>query len=105
MTPTRATAMTGGRDRPPESSRRKHSHNSKGVSRPKTATLTDDRAAALKAAQDIIDAAKSDERDLTDDEIEQVEAKQGEVRDIDRKIRGQGVVKSVLALSSADDAP
>jgi len=70
-----------------------------------TATLTDDRAAALKAAQTIIDTAKSEDRDLTEDEIEQVESKQGEVRDIDRKIRGQGVVKSVLALSSADDAP
>src|SRR5262245_66603206 len=69
---------------------------------PPTATLTDQRAAALKAAQDIIDNAKTEGRDLTDDEITEVETKQGEVTDFDKKIKSQAVVKGVLALGTAD---
>ena len=44
------------------------------------------RAAALKAAQDIVDGAKAASRDLTADEQATVEAKFAEVADIDQKI-------------------
>lgn len=45
------------------------------------------RAAALKAAQDIIDAAKAEKRDvLTEEERATVEAKFAEVEDLDKKI-------------------
>jgi len=70
---------------------------------PPTATLPEQRAAALKAAQDIIDNAKSEERDLTDEEVGTVEAKQAEVVTFDKKIKSQAVVKSVLGLTNADD--
>lgn len=49
-------------------------------------TLMEDRAAALKAAQDIVDGAKSAARDLTKDEVETVEAKFAEVDTLDGKI-------------------
>ena len=45
------------------------------------------RAAALKAAQDVIDGAKDAERDLTTDEQATVEAKFAEVEDCDKKIK------------------
>jgi HK97 family phage major capsid protein len=44
------------------------------------------RAAALKAAQDIIDGAKAAARDLTEDEQATVEAKFAEVEDLDKQI-------------------
>lgn len=46
------------------------------------------RAAALKAAQDILDGARADNgRDLTDDERATVDAKFAEIEDIDAKIK------------------
>lgn len=45
------------------------------------------RAAALKAAQDIINGAKAAERDLTTDEQSTVEAKFAEVEELDAKIK------------------
>jgi hypothetical protein len=45
------------------------------------------RAAALKAAQDLIDAAKAAARDLTADEQATVEAKFAEVEELDVKIK------------------
>lgn len=44
------------------------------------------RAAALKAAQDVIEAAKKDSRDLTEDEQSTVSAKFAEIEDLDKKI-------------------
>lgn len=49
-------------------------------------TLMEDRAAALKAAQDIVDGAKASARDLTKDEAETIEAKFAEVEVLDGKI-------------------
>lgn len=46
----------------------------------------EDRAAALKAAQDIVDGAKAAARDLTSDEVEIIEGKFSEVEAIDGKI-------------------
>lgn len=48
--------------------------------------LKQQRAAALKAAQDIVAQAKADGRDLTDDEQSTVEAKAAEVKELDEKI-------------------
>ena len=48
--------------------------------------LKEMRAAALKAAQDIIEAAKAAARDLTSEEQATVEAKFAEVEDLDAKI-------------------
>lgn len=44
------------------------------------------RAAALKAAQDTIALAKSEERDLTEVEQTEVEAKFAEIEELDKKI-------------------
>lgn len=44
------------------------------------------RAAALKAAQDIAAKAKADGRDLTDDEVSTIDAKVAEVAELDKKI-------------------
>lgn len=44
------------------------------------------RAAALKAAQDIAAKAKADGRDLTEDEVTDIDAKIAEVGDLDKKI-------------------
>ena len=49
--------------------------------------LKEMRAAALKAAQDIIKGAKAAERDLTSDEQETVEAKFAEIEQLDAKIK------------------
>ena len=48
--------------------------------------LMEQRAAALKAAQDIVNGAKAAVRDLTKDEIELVEAKTAEIRTLDEQI-------------------
>ncbi|WP_461004826.1 phage major capsid protein, partial [Terrabacter terrigena] len=45
------------------------------------------RAAALKAAQDLIEGAKAAARDLTKDEQAQVEAKFAEIRELDERIK------------------
>jgi len=68
-------------------------------------TLTEQRAAALKAAQDIIDRATKASRDLTDDEVTEVERHQDQVRDLDKKLKAQGIVKSVLTLTNAEGEP
>src|SRR5690606_3462543 len=48
--------------------------------------LKQQRAAALKAAQDIVAQAKADGRDLTDAETTEVEAKTAEISELDIKI-------------------
>lgn len=48
--------------------------------------LKEQRAAAFKAAQDLLDGAKAAERDLTDDERTTVEGKIAEVKEFDGKI-------------------
>jgi Phage capsid family len=48
--------------------------------------LKEMRAAALKAAQDIIEKAKGESRDLTDTEQTEVEAKFAEIEELDKKI-------------------
>jgi len=63
------------------------------------------RAAALKAARDVVDLARKEQRELTDDEHTLVESKMDEVGTLDKQIKGQALVKSVLSLDSADQDP
>lgn len=71
------------------------------------------RAAALKAAQDIITGAKAAARDLTADEQAQVEAKFAEIEDLDKKIeaaeKSSALVDRIgsfgVVADPSDDAP
>lgn len=67
--------------------------------------LKQQRAAALKAAQDIVAKAKAENRDLTDDEQSEIEAKTAEIADLDKKIKGAALVDSIASLDSADTDP
>jgi HK97 family phage major capsid protein len=60
------------------------------------------RAAALKAAKDIVEKAKAEARELTDAENTEVEAKMAEVKDLDVKIAKAANVTAVLSLSNAE---
>lgn len=66
--------------------------------------LKQQRAAALKAAQDIIAEAKGAERDLTGDEQSTVEAKFAEIEELDTKIkaadRSEGIMRQIEGLGS-----
>lgn len=55
------------------------------------------RAAALKAAQDIINGAKAADRDLTAEEQAEVEAKFAEIEELDKKIEKAEKSASLLA--------
>src|SRR5690348_12308877 len=59
--------------------------------------LKQQRAAALKAAQDIVAQAKADGRDLTDAEQVEVEAKSAEVADLDKKIEAAAKSADLVA--------
>jgi HK97 family phage major capsid protein len=66
------------------------------------------RAAAIKSARTILDGAKADgNRDLTPEENEQVETHLAEVKDLDVKIKGHELVKSVMSLGGGpgDEEP
>lgn len=65
--------------------------------------LKEQRSAALKVARDIVDGAKSEERDLTDEENSTVEAKMAEVATLDTQIKGRALVESVRALGTTED--
>lgn len=58
--------------------------------------LHDQRAAVLKAAQETIDSAKAEDRDLTEAELETVEANAAEIEDLDSKIKGAAETKAVF---------
>lgn len=65
------------------------------------------RAAALKAAQDIVAKAKTADRDLTAEETTEVEAKMAEVKDLDIKIeaaaKSADLMQQVAATAPADE--
>jgi HK97 family phage major capsid protein len=68
--------------------------------------LREARAAAIKAAETVVNAAKADNRELTPDEQESVEAKMAEVADLDKKIKGRELADSVMKLgATAGDRP
>src|SRR5690625_5186023 len=66
-------------------------------------TLKDQRSAALKAANEIVALAKSEDRDLTDEEMATVEAKSVEVKELTEKI--ERVEKSAALVASLASAP
>ena len=59
--------------------------------------LKEQRAAALKAAQDIIETAKTEDRDLTPDEVATVDQKHAEVTDLDKQIAAAKKSADVVA--------
>lgn len=59
------------------------------------------RAAALKAAQDIIALAKAEGRDITEDELSTVEAKNAEIEELDGKIEAAEKSAATVARLSA----
>lgn len=65
------------------------------------------RAAALKAANDIVAKAKADGRDLTADEMTAVDAKMGEVKDLDVQLakaaESRALMERVAAISSPQE--
>lgn len=63
------------------------------------------RAAALKAAQDVIDGAKAAGRDLTAEEQTTVEAKFAEVDDFDTKIKAAGESDALMKRLGSYGAP
>lgn len=69
---------------------------------PPTLTLSDSRAAAIKAAETIVNAAKADNRELTPDEQTEVEAKMAEVSELDGKIKSSALVTSVMKLGATE---
>lgn len=64
--------------------------------------LKDQRAATLKAAQDIVAKAKAEDRDLTPEEVSEIETKSAEVVAFDVRIKaaddGQAAIKALAAL-------
>jgi len=60
------------------------------------------RAAALKAAKDIVEMAKAEARELTDEENTEIEAKMADVKELDVKIAKSANVTAVLKLSDAE---
>lgn len=63
------------------------------------------RAAALKAAQEVIDGAKVAKRDLTPEERATVEAKFAEVEDLDAKIKAAADSDALMGRLSSYGAP
>lgn len=65
--------------------------------------LKTQRAAILKAAQDIVDAAKLAERDLTPEEVADVESKAAEIKSLDERI--VAAAKSRMAITALAGTP
>lgn len=61
------------------------------------------RAAALKAAQDVLAKAKDENRDMTDDERDLVNAKFAEIEDLDKQIKAAAEGDSLLAKFNSFD--
>lgn len=67
--------------------------------------LDEQRATALKAAHVIVDAAKTDNRDMTEAEQAQVKSHLDEVAKLDVQLKGRALAASVLSQTTAEDAP
>lgn len=67
------------------------------------------RAAALKAAQTIVAKATAESRDLTPDEIKEVEAKTAEIKSLDEQIeqseKSAALIKSIGGVRSDQETP
>lgn len=62
-------------------------------------TLAEERAAAIKDARDIVDAAKTAERDLTAEEMERFNGRMEHVKNIDAKMKSDQAVQAALRLA------
>src|SRR5215204_3841719 len=67
--------------------------------------LSDTRTATLKAARAVIDAAKAEDRELTEDEQSTVEGQMADVKQLDVQIKGKALVDSVMTLHTDEDTP
>lgn len=71
--------------------------------------LKTQRAAALKAAQDIVALAKAEDRDLTDVEQTEIEAKTAEIAELDEKIekaqKSSDLIGRLASVKTVDDEP
>jgi hypothetical protein len=67
------------------------------------------RAAALKAAQDIVEQAKTDGRDLTDAEQAEIEVKTSEIAELDEKIekarKSADLIGRLASVKTVDEEP
>jgi HK97 family phage major capsid protein len=71
--------------------------------------LKQQRAAAIKAAQDIIAKAKAEERELVETEVAELEAKQAEIEDLTKRIdaaeKSADLVARIGSLGTGDPEP
>lgn len=71
--------------------------------------LKEKRAAAIKAAQDIIGKAQAEKRDLTDEEMTLVEAKNTEIQDLTKQVeraeKSASLVASITSVKEHGDEP
>jgi HK97 family phage major capsid protein len=65
--------------------------------------LKEQRSAAIKAARDLIEAAKKENRELTPDELKSVQEQKTKVGDLDKQIAGKALVDSVMDLGKTED--
>ena len=63
------------------------------------------RAAAIKAARDLVDGAKAAARELTTEEVTTIEQKMTEVATLDKQIKGRALVDSVMSQATVEDKP
>lgn len=62
--------------------------------------LKEDRQNLIDHARSVLDRAKAADRDLTPTEHDQVEADMAQIRDLDKKIKGAELVRSVMQLGT-----
>lgn len=67
--------------------------------------LKAERDAAIKAAREVVETAKAEDRDLTDDEQSTVNEALDSVKGLDVQIKGRSLMDSVKALHTGDDPP
>lgn len=68
-----------------------------------TTDLHASREEAIKAARAILDAAKSEDRELTDDEQSQVQASLESVKTLDRQLAGRALAERVKGLQTEEE--
>jgi HK97 family phage major capsid protein len=68
-----------------------------------TTDLSAARAAAIKSARDLVDAAKAEDRELTDEEQGQIKDSLAEAKTLDRQLQGRALVDAVKGLQDDDD--
>jgi HK97 family phage major capsid protein len=67
-----------------------------------TVPLKEQRAAEIKAARDLIEAAKNDKRELSPDELKTIEGHKAKVTELDTQLKGRELVDSVMSLGKAE---